>query len=91
MLHAYPVRTGSVDSAGFVWAYGPSQKSLYVSASTRAAGATGSAPYNERRPTHQGKDAETPTESEGNLARAGSYPQSTSLCQSDRHGINHKT
>jgi hypothetical protein len=37
--------------------------------------ATGYVPGGERRPLHQGRDAETPTESEGNLTYAGSYPK----------------
>ncbi len=38
-------------------------------------GATGYVPDGRRRPFHQGKDAETPTESKGNLTCAGSYPK----------------
>jgi len=43
-----------------------------------------------RRPSHQGKDAETPTETEGNLTRAGTYPKvpTCNLCQPDRHDTN---
>ena len=37
--------------------------------------ATGYAPDGERTPLRQGRDAETPKESEGNLTCAGSYPK----------------
>jgi len=39
--------------------------------------ATGYVPDCERRPFHQGRDAETPTETEGNLTYAGSYPKAS--------------
>ena len=37
--------------------------------------ATGYTPDGERRPSHQGRDAETPREFGGNLTYTGSYPK----------------
>ena len=52
--------------------------------------ATVYAPDGERRPSHQGRDAETPTESGGNLTFVGSYPK-TPTCISrigmERHKV----
>ncbi len=74
-MHAYPISTGSSDSAEFVYAEDSTDRRPDHRMGMRTLRAAEYSPDGGRRPSHQGKDAETPTESEGNPTCAGTYPK----------------
>jgi hypothetical protein len=73
-MHAYPISTGSSDSAEFIYAEDSTDHRRDHRMGMRTLRAVGYSPDGGRRPTNQGKDAEAPTESEGNQICAGTYP-----------------
>ena len=74
-IHAYPISTGLSDSAEFVYVEDSTDRRPGHRMGMRTLRAGGYSPDGGRRPSHQGKDAETPTESEGNPTCAGTYPK----------------